>query len=340
MTVPAVIQVSPVSEAATYSTARTVTFGSSTTPGSCLVLVGWTGNSGAASLAAATASVSMTDVVWQRRLDQPIRYENNRGLTIWVAENVAGGQTTISVTPALANSLNYGGFVALELSAAPAAFEAAVGANAENGANAVTVGPAPASGSISQADTMAVLVSFINRANNGSDPGWITPSGWTERAKTLSSNDGIRPLWVGTKTQTTTGAVAATISSSEADLSGRAAALLLIRGSVSGPPPPPPPAPGSFKFRFTGADAAYAAQGIDDVTIQIHAAPTTEALLGTFIQSATNQEFVADGVKSAIIVMHNGTVPVTLGQSVRAVAQNTGNTAGFRGVITGTVEAA
>jgi len=336
MTVPAVIQVSPISQAAAYSTARTVTFSAPVTAASTLILIGHIDNSAAASLAAVTASVSMTGAIWQRRLDQRLRHEATKGLTVWTASNVSAGATVITITPSLANALNYCGFVALEVSAAASSFEAAVGANTEFGVSTVSVGPAPASGSISQADTMAILASFINIANNPADPGWQAPSGYTERLKTLSSASGLRPLYVGTKTQTSNAAVTSSVTSTESDVYGRAGVLVLIKGDVGGAPPPSPPPPAASQgLKFTNVDASVV--GTTGVSIQIHKAPTTEPLLGTFIQGATSQTFVLDGSKGSITVVHDGVVPVTTGQSIRAVAQNAGNTAGFRGVIPGTV---
>lgn len=75
------------------------------------------------------------------------------------------------------------------------------------------------------------------------------------------------------------------------------------------------------------------------IVMQIHTVPngTTELLLGGLIQSVSAETFEAAGDYSKVVVPHNGVVAVTLGQSVRAVGQNAGNTAGFRGVIVGTV---
>jgi hypothetical protein len=191
MTVPAVIQVTPIVQTAAYSTARTLVFPAPVTAGSCIVVLGWAANAGAATMAAVTASVAMTDEVFSRRIDKSLRYEANRGITMWTAQNCQGGETDIVITPAIADAANYGGFVALELSAAAAAFEAAVSADAENTTFNVAVGPCPATGSISQGDTMAIVLSMVNLSSNAADAGWITPSGWTERAKTISSASGL-----------------------------------------------------------------------------------------------------------------------------------------------------
>jgi hypothetical protein len=71
--------------------------------------------------------------------------------------------------------------------------------------------------------------------------------------------------------------------------------------------------------------------------IQIHFAPTTEPLMGPFIQGVTGETFEPAGDYSKVVIPHNGVVPVTLGQVVKAVGQNANGTAGFRGVITGVV---
>lgn len=345
MTLPVVLQVAAVNNAAAYDGARTVTFPGAVAAGSVVVLLGYVGNSLAPSLADVTSSVSMTGGVFQRRLDAPIRYDAVRGLTVWTAENVSAGATTISVTPGYAGLNNYCALTAIELGSVrtSASFEAAVGVDSEHGGFSVTAGPAPASGSISQADTMAIVLSMVNQSVNNANAGWLTPSGWTDRVRTVDSTQGLRAIYVATQSQTSTSAVSVTVGTTDADSFGRAAALLLIRGSIAAPapaPPPPGPAPApapaatrSFKFPAFSPDYV----GLTGVTLQIHAAPTTEPLLGTFIQGATGQSFVADAGKSAIIVAHNGVVAVTTGQSVRAVGQNTGNTAGFRGVILGTV---
>ena len=205
---------------------------------------------------------------------------------------------------------------------------------------------------------MAILLSMVNQSTNNANPGWALPSGWTERAKTLSGASGNRPIYVATKTQTSTSAVSATISTTEADLYGRVGAILLIRGDTgsSAPPPPaptpspPPPGPGpaptppppgpapaaaSQAFEFLSADPEIVGEG--GVIVQIHAEPTTEELLGTYIMSTDGQEWEADGDSAKLVVEHDGVVAVTTGQTVVAVAQNAGNTSGVRGVMEGTV---
>jgi hypothetical protein len=362
MAVPAVVQVSPIVSGVIYSTARTVTFASPVTAGSTIVLCGFVANEAAASVAAVTASVAMTGEVFIRRGDAEIRYPgtDSRGITLWQADDADGGETAITVTPSLANALNFCSLVAIEISGchAETPYETLVSADTENGVFSIALGPAPASGSLSQADTMALALIFINQSNNASDPGWQTPSGWTAQASSLLSSGAQRPIWLGTKTQTTTTAVSVTASTTEADLYGRVGFLLVLRGTTGSPAPPPPtptptppppgpgpapsppppgpsPAPVSQGFEFINADPDIAGEG--GVVIQIHAEPTTQQLLGTFIQSEDGQEWVANGSTSKLVVEHDGVVTVTTGQTVVAVAQNASNTAGIRGVMEGLV---
>jgi hypothetical protein len=345
MAVPTVVQTAPITQGVAYSTARTVVFGSAVTAGSTIILCGQVYNEGAASLAAATASVAMTGAIFIRLADVPLRYTPKRGMTFWMAEDVDAGATTITVTPAIADALNYCTLTAIEIAGArtESALEVLIPSDTANGVFWHDLGPAPASGSISQADTISVAVTWANDANNRTDIGWQTPTGWTERAKSIVSSGAQRALWLGTKSQTSTDAVSVRVQSTEADLGGRSGVLAILR-SPTGSPAPPPPSPGpapapsvvAQAFEFQNIDPALAGV-VGDVTIQIHAEPTTEPLLGTFIQGATLQEFVADGATSKVVVEHDGVVAVTTGQTVVAVGQNAGNTAGFRGVIEGTV---
>lgn len=361
MSVPVFVQATPAVSAAIYSTARTLTFAAPVTAGSTILVMGHVRNINAASLAGVTASVSMTGAVFIRRADAAVRYDTKTGVTLWQADEVTGGATAITVTPTLADAQNYCDLVAIEISGChpDVVFEAVATANAEYGAFNLPIGPAPTSGSISQADTMAVVITFTNDANQRTNIGWQTPSGWTERAKTISNASGQRAIWVGTKTQTATTAVSVTVASTEADIAGRSGALLLLRGITGDPSPPPPapapsppppapgpapsppppgpaPAPAAQGFEFLNVDALLAGV-VTDLTIQIHATPTTEELLGTYIQSSVNQSFLLDGDYSKVLVEHDGVVPVTTGQPVVAVGQNATNTAGFRGVISGIV---
>ena len=188
MAVPTVVQVSAVTDGVAYSTARSVTFGSDITAGNGLILLGFIANEAASSLAAVTSGVTQTGAAFVRRLDASLRYETTRGITVWTAENVDGGTgiKTITVTPSLANDLNYCALVAVEVTGRTSGlFESVVSATAEHGVTSVSVGPAPASGSISQADTMAILLSMVNQSTNKSNPGWALPSGWTERDNTI-----------------------------------------------------------------------------------------------------------------------------------------------------------
>ena len=364
MTVPAILQVAPPVSLAAHSANQTVTFPGAVTAGSTIVLIARCFNSASSSLAGVTSNVTMTGGTFIRRGDVNLTFGLEDGITVWTAENVSAGATTVTWVPVFANSLNYTVVTALEIDGRDVgSFEVMVtAANGSNGLFGIPIGPAPSSGSISQVDTLAIAASYANDANNRNDLGWILPSGWTERAKTITSLNGLRPLYVISKTQTTTSAVSVTMNSVEADIAGRVGVMIIIRGDIVDPTPPPPsptptppppsptpepppaptppgPAPPpatGLAFQFINVDPTLAGV-VSDLTIQIHKQPTTEPLLGTFIQGATNQAFVASGGYSKVVVTHDGVVTVTLGQTVVAVGRNAGGTAGFRGTITGTV---
>lgn len=362
MALPTVRQITAVDSAAAYSSPRNLIFLDPVLAGSTIVLMGRVYNASATSLAGTTNGVTMTGGTFERLAEISQRYGIG-GMTTWAAPNVAGGATTVTYTPAYANGQNYSSLIAVEVVCrTDSPVEAVATRASEHGVFNISVGPAPAVGAVSQADTLALVCTVADGSTNPPDINWSSVSGWVPEAETIDSQNGLRPLYLLSRAQSTTEAYSVTIGSQYADVSGRVAALLVLRGTTVDPTPPPPaptpsppppgpepapppapgpepapaPAPSGLGFEFLNLDPLLA-NVVTGVIGQVHAAPTTEPLLGAFIQGFTAETFEVAGAYSKVVVPHDGVVPVTLGQTVKAIGQNAGGTAGFRGVISGTV---
>lgn len=343
MPVPALIQVSPVDQSVAYSTARTLTFGAGVTAGSTVVVCGLVRNPGAVTIAGVTASVTMSGAVFQRRAERGNRFEANLGTILWVAENVSSGATAITVTPSILDVNNVCSLVALEFSAAAVSYEGAVSADSPNGVTSLAIGPMPASGVISQADTLALLVTAMDQGGSETaSVGWQTPVGWTAAATMNDPSGAKRPTFVAFRTQAGQSAISVTTASTASAIYGRSGILAILRGAAAapppGPPPPPPPPPApvgtqSIRVEDVNADSAT----VTDVDVDVFPNPSSGLLGATrlFFDDALN--FQLEGGKAVLYIPVPAGISLTTGSTVKVVGQRGDGSAGFRGVADGTV---
>jgi len=233
------------------------------------------------------------------------------------------------------------------------AFEGYVGADAEHGVFSLDVGPLPASGSLSQVDTLAVYASFVNMGGVATtSQGWTVPAGWTEIVSQNDPTGAKKPFTAGYKTQTAQTAITVTTNSAQADLYGRVSILFVLRGVTGAPaptPPPPPPPPGPSPSPAPAPQAVKVdgvqpeVAGLTAINVEVYTTPTTRPILGTFLFSTTTAAFSAS-LESGNAVMYV-TIPNPLpaggslvtGTSVVVIGQKVDGTGGFRGGVTGVV---
>jgi len=349
MAQPSLVQVTPLVRTAGFSTARTLTFPAPVTAGNTIVVCGAVLNPGAGSVAAVTASVSMTDEVFQRKADKSLRYEAFAGLTLWVADNANGGETAVTVSPAIADANNNCALFAMEWTdTAASAFEGYTAFDSAEGVLSFALGPTPAAGNPSQVDIVGIAVSFANQGGGSStNLGWTTPSGWTSIVAEGSPSGALRPIQAIYKKQAAQTAMSVTVNSTQPDLFGRAGILFLLRGDIGSPPAPTPPPPGPAPsppppaapqaVRVEGVQAEMA--GFEGVKVQVHALPTTEPIAGDYIFGNADVDFedALDDARAVLLIPVPGGVTIETGTDVIVFGQSIDGTGGFRGGVAGVV---
>lgn len=353
MSVPVYRQATTANNSVAYSTARTLTFPGAVLASSTIVVcgvVGFEGNTG--TFASVTASVTMTGATFSRQAEQTMPLGPDLGVMVWTAANVTAGATVVTVTPGNLTTGNYCGLIAFEVTGlATTPWEGYTG-NSSYAVTTLALGPTPATGSITQADTMSVFVTAVNVGGIETlDQGWALPTGWTTVTAQGTPTGAQKPFQVAYKTQTAQTAVSVNTSSTRADLYGRAGILFLLRGNVGTTPAPPPPPPGpapappppapAQAVKVSGTQAEVKA--LTGVKVQVYKLPTTETITGTYLFSDAAAAF-SGTLESGDAVMYIA-VPspmpsgqtVTTGDNVIVVGQTADGVGGFRGGVAAVV---
>lgn len=348
--IPVLRQVTPVVAFAAYTTARTLVFPSAILLGSTIVVCGAVAHPTATSMASVIASVTMTGCSFQRRAEVTLPWSDDFGCTVWSASRVTtAGATSITVTPGFGTD-NYCGLIAFELTGVSTTletFEGHAGAQAE-GVNSLSIGPMPSTGSLSQADTMAIALSMVNMGGIATaNQGWTLPAGWTLLGSQENPTGAILPFQVIYKTATSQNAVSVTVNSTVADLNGRASVLFMIRGDVAATPAPPPPPPGpapsppppapAQAVKVSGVQSEVA--GLAAIYVQVFTIPGAQAILGDYLFSdeAAAFEVALEAGDAVMYIPVPGGVVVDTGANVVVVGQTADGTGGFRGGVAGLV---
>ena len=350
MAVPVLRQATPTDNSVAYSTARTLTFPSPVLLNSTIVVCGVIGFPGATTFSTITSSVTMTGATFARRGEVTFPGGPDRGTMVWSASVTTAGATAVTVTPGNAVADNYCGLIALELtgvSTAVTAWEGYVGA-AAGGVNSLAIGPMPASGSLSQADTMAIVVTGLNMGGGvATDQGWTVPAGWTTITSQGSPSGAKMPFYAALKTAASQNAVSVTTNATQADLYGRSGILFVIRGDVGsspaptppppGPAPPPPPPAAAQAVKIVGVQNEVA--GLTGVLVQVFDPPGDEAIVGTYRFSDEDVAFevALENGDAVMFIPIPGGVTIATGEPVVVIGQKADGTGGFRGAVDGEV---